>query len=222
MNDNNHKTTEIAEITDKNEKYLQETYNCNRDSFSADSVFQSSYCRTGQYHYRNRTIDNDWQKGEYRQSDQEHSRYAPKQRESHCYRTDQVHRQQEQTTMKKLLTMMLFITSLNASAGDFLFQVPVKLNSIPKGIPQAKVLCNVFTFGDDQNPIATGYTIKSLHLGKGSLNQEIEVRANYRSMSRYMKPHQYQCHLLLLIPWAKPTWQTPSREAGIRALQDQG
>ena len=121
--------------------------------------------------------------------------------------------------MKKLFITLLFLVSLNAYSGDLLFQVPVKLDSIPKGIPQAKVLCEVFTVNDDRHPVATGYTIKPLNYGRGDLRQEIEVRVSYQNMSRHMKPHHYRCQLLLLTPWAKPTWQTPGKNSAIKVLQ---
>lgn len=121
--------------------------------------------------------------------------------------------------MKKLFALLALSASLSAQAGDFLFQVPVKLDNIPKGIPQAKIICDVFTFEDDQNPIATGYTIKPLNRGHGSLHQEVDVNVNYHNMSRYMKPHHYKCQLLLLTPWAKPAWQIPGNESAIKVLQ---
>ena len=123
-------------------------------------------------------------------------------------------------SLKKLLLMSFgLIAAASVQASDFLFQVPVKLDRVPKGIPQAKVQCEVFTYRDNQNPIATGYTIKPIDLRSGDLYQEVDVSVNFHSMSRHLKPHQYRCQLWLLTPWAKPTWQQPDVSSNIPALQ---
>lgn len=106
-----------------------------------------------------------------------------------------------------------------AWAGDFLFQVPVNLDRIPKGIPQAKVMCEVFSYRDSINPIATGYSIKPINSRRGDLHQEIDVSVNFHSMSRHIKPHSYRCQIFLLTPWAQPKWQQPAIDSPVSAMQ---
>jgi hypothetical protein len=118
-----------------------------------------------------------------------------------------------------LLTTCCSFFSSQLMAADFLFQVPVKLEKIPKGIVQVKILCEVFSYDDNLNPIATGYTIRPINSAKGNLFEEIDVNVNYLNKYRHREPHQYQCDLQLLTPWAKPSWQTPSADSSIRALQ---
>ena len=123
---------------------------------------------------------------------------------------------------KSLIAMLTALFSLFSSqliAADFLFQVPVKLEKIPKGIVQVKILCEVFSYRDNLTPIATGYTIRPINSAKGQLLEEIDVNVNYLSKYRHHKPHQYHCQLLLLTPWAKPSWQTPSADSTIPALR---
>lgn len=117
------------------------------------------------------------------------------------------------------LGILLLVTSLPVAASDFLFQVPVQLDRIPKGIPQAKITCNVYSYRDNQTPIATGYSIKPIDLNSGNLHQEIDVHVNFIHGYSHLEPHQYRCNLLLLTPWAKPSWQTPSPDSDIVALQ---
>ena len=87
--------------------------------------------------------------------------------------------------------LIILLASLPAVAADFLFQVPVMLDGIPKGIPQAKIICEVFSYRDNQNPIATGYKIKPIDLRDGHLHEEFEVSVNYFNAYRHLKPHQY-------------------------------
>ena len=125
--------------------------------------------------------------------------------------------------MKRLLlTLVAGFTVLNGTqvlAADFLFQVPVKLEKIPKGIAQAKIHCDVFSYRDNINPIASGYTIRPIDSHGGTLRQEIDVNVNYLNKYRHHSPHQYRCHISLLTPWAKPSWQTPAEDSPIPALQ---
>ncbi len=124
--------------------------------------------------------------------------------------------------MKAIITAItVFIIGLmpmQLSAADFLFQVPVILDKIPKGIPQAKVVCEVFSYRDSQTPIATGYTIKAINLRDGNLHEEVDVSVNFLSQYRHLHPHQYHCKLFLLTPWAIPTWQKPGSDSDITAL----
>ena len=118
-----------------------------------------------------------------------------------------------------MLSALFSLFSSQLIAADFLFQVPVKLEKIPKGIVQVKILCEVFSYRDNLNPIATGYAIRPINSVKGNLFQEIDVNVNYLSKYRHRKPHQYHGQLLLLTPWAKPSWQTPSADSPVPALQ---
>ena len=115
--------------------------------------------------------------------------------------------------------LLLSLLSSPAAAADFLFQVPVKLEKIPKGIAQAKIMCDVFTYRDNTNPIASGYTIRPINLRNGNLHEEIDVSVNFFNQSRHLQAHQYRCQLLLLTPWATPSWQTPAADSTISVLQ---
>lgn len=115
--------------------------------------------------------------------------------------------------------LLLSLVSIPAAAADFLFQVPVKLEKIPKGIAQAKIKCDVFTYRDNSTPVATGYTIRPINLRNGNLHQEVDVSVNFLNQYRHLKPHQYRCQLLLLTPWATPSWQTPAADSSISVLQ---
>jgi len=118
---------------------------------------------------------------------------------------------------RALLFLMLFSQATLAS--DFIFSVPVQLDRLPKGIPQAKVLCEVFTYRDAKNPIASGYSIRSIDSRQGMLVDEIPVNVNFHAMQRHQQPHQYRCQLQLLVPWTQPTWQTPNADAAVNDLR---
>lgn len=122
-------------------------------------------------------------------------------------------------TLPRFLAMLSCLLGMQAHAADFLFQVPVKLDRIPSGIAQAKILCEVFSYRDNLNPIASGYSIKAINLRSGALHQEIDVKVNFQNQYRHLKAHQYRCQLLLLTPWAKPSWQTPGKQSAIAVLQ---
>ncbi len=120
---------------------------------------------------------------------------------------------------KHIIALLLFLTTFPALATDFVFSVPVKLDRLPKGIPQAKVVCDVFTYRDTENPIASGYTIRPVDSRQGFLIEDVQVNANYHPMQRQQVPHQYHCRLMLLVPWTQPTWQLPGEHAAISALR---
>ena len=111
-----------------------------------------------------------------------------------------------------LLPVILLATSGQLLASDFIFEVPVKVDRIPKGIPQAKIECNVFGYRDSTQPIATGYSIRPLGSHRGELIDTVQVNVNYKPMKRQISPHRYQCRLMLLIPWAQPAWQRPTSD----------
>lgn len=121
--------------------------------------------------------------------------------------------------MIRNLFLLLLCLNTSVYAADFVFSVPVKLDRIPKGIPQAKVVCEIFTYRDTQNAIASGYTIKPIDSKQGFLYQDIEVNVSFHSNQRHQKPHQYQCQLQLLVPWTQPTWQVPGRHAATPSLR---
>lgn len=127
--------------------------------------------------------------------------------------------------MKKLviysLALLIFLASGNLLASDFVFEVPVKLDRIPKGIPQAKIQCDVFGYRDNKEPIASGYSIRPIGSHRGELVDTIRVSANYKSNLRHINPHMYQCRLLLLTPWAKSAWQMPGTDADDTSIQPQ-
>ncbi|MGD2118057.1 MAG: hypothetical protein PVG66_06850 [Chromatiales bacterium] len=124
--------------------------------------------------------------------------------------------------MKKLPVFPLILLSCSpVLAADFVFNVPLQLEQIPKGIPQAKVICEVFSYSDNRQPIASGYTIHTIHSQFGRLDKNVVVRVNYHAMQRHRKPHQYHCRLQLLLPWTQPSWQTPSVDAELPILQPQ-
>ncbi len=112
--------------------------------------------------------------------------------------------------MKTAVTLLLTLFSIHAHALDFLFEVPVKLDLIPKGIPQAKIVCDVYSKIDKKQLIATGYSIRAIHSTRGSLNENISVRASYLPDWRDATAGSFHCRLLLLTPWASPSWQSPS------------
>lgn len=119
--------------------------------------------------------------------------------------------------MKKFITrflaLIVLLTSGQLLASDFIFEVPVKLDRIPKGIPQAKIQCDVFGYRDNKEPIASGYSIRPIGSHRGELVDTVQVSANYKSMTRHINPHLYQCRLLLLTPWAQSAWQMPALDA---------
>jgi len=124
--------------------------------------------------------------------------------------------------MKAIIAITAVLISsmpVQLSAADFLFQVPVILDKIPKGIPQAKVVCEVFSYRDSQTPIASGYTIKPINLRDGNLHEEVDISVNFLNQYRHLHPHQYHCRLLLLTPWAMPSWQQPGSDSAIAALK---
>lgn len=121
--------------------------------------------------------------------------------------------------MKTALTILLSLFSLQVHALDFLFEVPVKLDLIPKGIPQAKIECEVYSKIDSKQLIATGYSIRAIRSSRGTLNENVEVRASYLPDWRDSAAGSYQCRLLLLTPWAKPSWQSPSSDNGLIDIQ---
>ena len=111
--------------------------------------------------------------------------------------------------MKIVLTVFLslfsILFSIQAHALDFLFEVPVKLDLIPKGIPQAKIQCEVFSKLDKNQLIASGYSIRAIRSSRGELNENVSVRASYLPDWRDAAAGSYQCHLLLLTPWQSPS-----------------
>jgi hypothetical protein len=122
--------------------------------------------------------------------------------------------------MKKTVTLLItLMLSIPAMAADFVFSVPVKLERIPKGIPQAKVICEIFTYRDTQNPVASGYTIRPIDSRQGLLVEDITVAVNFHPQQRHQLPHQYRCQLMLLVPWTQPNWQMPAEHAVIEDLQ---
>ncbi|MBT8439905.1 MAG: hypothetical protein HKP55_06350 [Gammaproteobacteria bacterium] len=121
--------------------------------------------------------------------------------------------------MKTALIMLLALFSIQAQALDFLFEVPVKLDLIPKGIPQAKIECEVYSKIDGNQLIATGYSIRAIRSNRGELDENVEVRASYLTDWRDSAAGSYQCRLLLLTPWAKPSWQSPSSDSGLIDIQ---
>lgn len=121
--------------------------------------------------------------------------------------------------MRIIAAICLLLSASPLMAADFVFTVPVKLDKIPKGIPQAKVICEVFTYRDTHNPVASGYTIKAINSQQGFLYQDVTVEANFHNLQQHMKPHQYQCKLLLLVPWTQPSWQRPGEHAAVTALR---
>ena len=125
--------------------------------------------------------------------------------------------------MKTALTIFLTLFSLQysiqAHALDFLFEVPVKLDLIPKGIPQAKIQCKVFSKIDKKQLIASGYSIRAIRSSRGTLNENVSVRASYLPDWRDAAAGSYQCQLLLLTPWANPSWQSPSDNNALSDLK---
>lgn len=122
--------------------------------------------------------------------------------------------------MKKIYSFVVcLLISPALPAADFVFNVPLQLDRIPKGVPQAKVTCEVFTYRDTINPIASGYRISSIDSRSGYLHQDIHVDVNFHSMQRHRKPHQYTCKMQLLVPWAQPSWQTPAEHAVVEAIR---
>jgi len=121
--------------------------------------------------------------------------------------------------MKTALTVFLTLFSVQAHALDFVFEVPVKLDLIPKGIPQAKIECQVYSKIDSKQLIATGYSIRAIRSTRGELNENVEVTASYLPDWRDAAAGSYQCRLLLLTPWAKPSWQSPSADSRLIDIQ---
>ncbi len=121
--------------------------------------------------------------------------------------------------MKTTLTILLSLLSFQAYALDFVFEVPVRLDLIPTGIPQAKIECEVFSKIDNKQVIAKGYSIRAIRSSRGELNENVEVRASYLPDWRDSAAGSYQCQLLLLTPWAKPSWQSPSADTSLVDLQ---
>lgn len=121
--------------------------------------------------------------------------------------------------MKTTLTILLSLLSFQAHALDFVFEVPVRLDLIPKGIPQAKIECEVYSKIDSKQLIAKGYSIRAIRSSRGELNENVEVTASYLPDWRDSAAGSYQCKLLLLTPWAKPSWQTPSADTSLFDLQ---
>lgn len=121
--------------------------------------------------------------------------------------------------MKTTLTILLSLFSMQLHALDFVFEVPVRLDLIPKGIPQAKIECEVYSKIDSKQLIARGYSIRAIGSSRGELNENVEVRASYLPDWRDAAAGSYQCRLLLLTPWAKPSWQSPSSNPGLIDLQ---
>jgi hypothetical protein len=121
--------------------------------------------------------------------------------------------------MKPALTLLLFMLLNQVQAADFLFEIPVRLDLIPRGIPQAKIECDVYSKLDRKQVVASGYSIRAIRSSRGELNEIVEVHSNYLPDWRDSAVGSYQCRLLLLTPWAKPSWQTPSVDTGLSALQ---
>ena len=117
------------------------------------------------------------------------------------------------SNMLNILALFVLLTSSALFASDFLFEVPVKLDRIPKGIPQAKIQCDVFGYRDNKEPIASGYSIRPIGTHRGELIDTVRVSVNYQSMKRHINPHMYQCRLLLLTPWAESAWQMPATDS---------
>ena len=122
---------------------------------------------------------------------------------------------------KQFLLAFILLASFPLQASDFIFEVPVKINQIPKGIPQAKIVCDVFGNQDNTQPIASGYSIRPIASHRGELVDIVQISVNYISIKRHISPHSYQCRLLLLTPWAKPAWQEPGPEAVEEAIRPQ-
>lgn len=120
--------------------------------------------------------------------------------------------------MKTALAFLLSLFSVQAFALDFVFEVPVKLDLIPKGIPQAKIECEIYSKIDRKQLIASGYSIRAIHSVRGELNEIVEVRASYLPDWREATAGSYQCKLLLLTPWAKPSWQSPANDGSLPDL----
>ena len=116
------------------------------------------------------------------------------------------------------LNLFLALISMQVLALDFQFEVPVKLNQIPRGIPQAKIECDVYAKIDKNQLIASGYSIRGIDSGRGQLNENFSVVASYLPDWRDSAAGSYQCRLLLLTPWAKPSWQAPSAEHSLPEL----
>lgn len=121
--------------------------------------------------------------------------------------------------MKTTLTLLLGLLSFQVHALDFVFEVPVRLDLIPKGIPQAKIECEVYSKIDSKQLIARGYSIRAIRSSRGELNENVEVTASYLHDWRDASPGSYRCRLLLLTPWTKPSWQSPSADSGLIDLQ---
>lgn len=121
--------------------------------------------------------------------------------------------------MNKFFAIILTLFSLPALGADYNFSVPVRLEGIPKGIPQVKVLCEVYNASNEQMPIASGYSIRPINSRQGFLFEDVEVKVNLPATQRELQADRYRCHLLLLTPWAKPFWQMPDASSPIEALQ---
>ena len=117
------------------------------------------------------------------------------------------------------LLTILFLFSSHVAAADFVFNVPVQLDKIVKGVYQAKIQCDVFAEDDDQISIASGYSIQPIYAQRGVLDKEVTVNVNFLPRQRGQTAYRYQCGLLLLVPWVQPSWQEPNEHSSISAVQ---
>lgn len=123
--------------------------------------------------------------------------------------------------MRILFLLILLLLNGQILAADFIFNVPVQLDKVVKGIHQAKIQCDVYAEDDDQISIASGYNIQPIYAQQGVLYKEVTVNVNFLPRQRGQTAYRYQCELLLLVPWANPSWQKPSDNSNISAIQPQ-
>jgi hypothetical protein len=100
-----------------------------------------------------------------------------------------------------------------ASAADYVFQVPVELERMPRGIARAQVECAVYPDEALSHPLGSGTASHPVDFRTGGLRRNFTVRVNLRADRRGRSATHYACRLLLLAPWASPPWQAPSQDA---------
>jgi len=117
-----------------------------------------------------------------------------------------------------LLAFLLALPAVGAWATDLVLNVPLRLESLPRGIARAKVVCQIYPDATQSLSLGSGMVVEPIDFRSGSLVTNASVRVNVRPEHRGMRPTYYTCRLFLLAPWATPPWQQPGPDAPDAAL----
>lgn len=111
----------------------------------------------------------------------------------------------------------VLLSAAPARAFDFELIVPVRLQSLDRGIAQGKVTCTVYA-ELDQRVIGGKYVVFPVNTFTGEFERDLVLRFDALPGKNPALASHYRCSLALLVPWANPAWQSPeaARDESLR------